>query len=321
LPPAPQTASAAPIAAVQASSPISTAGVQSQQLSPTSMPQLEDVRTDQGPFQIGGRDYTVSMQYKRIRDSGTPGAKSLALIEILDASRQVYFHQSFTPTVENGEFSEACTTSSEVFSGNMTKFLWISLNCDWCDSGSRGPWQLFGSVNGKLVAFGKPITVEGDFVRFVSGAVCKNGAATMFQADSLEFRVSVENFSVTIPMRVNLVQGSLALGIHCFRQTGNGMGESGCDVPVHAERTRSSDELNFVRLFSEPTENSSAPAHAVIRKDSKVEFLMANVRPTLTPSGDFMELGVAEDVWLRTRIDGKGGWIHTQEDFDAIGLP
>jgi hypothetical protein len=143
----------------------------------------------------------------------------------------------------------------------------------------------------------------------------------MFQADSLEFRVSAGNFFVTIPMRVNLVQGSLDLGIHCFRQTGHGMGESGCDVPVQAERTRTSDEMTFVRLFSEPAENSPTPAHVVIRKDSKVEFIAANVRPTFTPSDNFMVLGVAEDVWLKVRIDGKEGWIHTQEDFDAIGLP
>jgi hypothetical protein len=285
------------------------------------MPQLEDVKTDEGPFQIGGRDCTVSMQYKRIKNAGTPGAKSLALIEIVDASRQVYFHQAFTPTVENGEFSDACSASAEMFSGNMTKFLWIALNCDSCDSTSGGPWQLFGPLNGKLVPFGKPIIVTGDFLRFVPGAVSKNGAATMFQADSLEFRVSAGNFFVTIPMRVNLVQGSLDLGIHCFRQTGHGMGESGCDVPVQAERTRTSDEMTFVRLFSEPAENSPTPAHVVIRKDSKVEFIAANVRPTFTPSDNFMVLGVAEDVWLKVRIDGKEGWIHTQEDFDAIGLP
>jgi hypothetical protein len=26
-------------------------------------------------------------------------------------------------------------------------------------------------------------------------------------------------------------------------------------------------------------------------------------------------------MWLKLRIDGREGWIHTQEDFLAIGLP
>ena len=29
----------------------------------------------------------------------------------------------------------------------------------------------------------------------------------------------------------------------------------------------------------------------------------------------------AEDPWLKVRIDGKEGWVHTPEDFMAIGLP
>ena len=36
---------------------------------------------------------------------------------------------------------------------------------------------------------------------------------------------------------------------------------------------------------------------------------------------DIVGLGVGEDLWLKVRIDGKEGWIHTQEDFSAIGLP
>jgi hypothetical protein len=29
----------------------------------------------------------------------------------------------------------------------------------------------------------------------------------------------------------------------------------------------------------------------------------------------------AEDPWLKVRIDGNEGWIHTPEDYMAIGLP
>jgi len=30
---------------------------------------------------------------------------------------------------------------------------------------------------------------------------------------------------------------------------------------------------------------------------------------------------VSGDVWIKVRIDGQEGWIHSQEDFDAVGLP
>jgi hypothetical protein len=29
---------------------------------------------------------------------------------------------------------------------------------------------------------------------------------------------------------------------------------------------------------------------------------------------------VGEDVWVKVRIDGKEGWIHTPEDLNAVGL-
>lgn len=27
------------------------------------------------------------------------------------------------------------------------------------------------------------------------------------------------------------------------------------------------------------------------------------------------------DRWLKVRVDGKEGWIHSEEDFRALGLP
>jgi hypothetical protein len=36
---------------------------------------------------------------------------------------------------------------------------------------------------------------------------------------------------------------------------------------------------------------------------------------------DVVEVGVADDPWLHVRIDGREGWLHTAEDFAAIGVP
>ena len=31
-------------------------------------------------------------------------------------------------------------------------------------------------------------------------------------------------------------------------------------------------------------------------------------------------LGTGDEMWVKVRIDGKEGWIHTDEDLQAIGL-
>jgi hypothetical protein len=37
---------------------------------------------------------------------------------------------------------------------------------------------------------------------------------------------------------------------------------------------------------------------------------------------DAGSIGVlSKEPWLKVRIDGKEGWIHSQEDFDALGMP
>lgn len=59
----------------------------------------------------------------------------------------------------------------------------------------------------------------------------------------------------------------------------------------------------------------------VVKSDSKVEFLGAEAEVVWRENADSVSLGVSEDVWLNIRIDGREGWIHTQEDLQAIGLP
>ena len=59
----------------------------------------------------------------------------------------------------------------------------------------------------------------------------------------------------------------------------------------------------------------------VVRRNSEVGVLQAAGFWAGRTESDIVSLGVGEDLWLRVRIDGKEGWIHTQEDFHAIGLP
>jgi hypothetical protein len=98
------------------------------------------------------------------------------------------------------------------------------------------------------------------------------------------------------------------------------MREGGCELHVEVERTPVEDELTFVRLFTEADERFGTPKHVVVKRDSKVEFLGARVR-VVPSAGSILEIGVADDPWVHVRIDGQEGWLHTQEDFSAIGVP
>ena len=74
-------------------------------------------------------------------------------------------------------------------------------------------------------------------------------------------------------------------------------------------------------MLPEDFEPRRLAEHAVIRRNSKVEFLEAAGVLHWQEAGDFVSLTVDGDLWLKVRIDGREGWIHTQEDFNAIGLP
>ena len=102
------------------------------------------------------------------------------------------------------------------------------------------------------------------------------------------------------------------------------MHEIGCDMRVEAERKPPDAQMTFVRLFSEPGQPGEVEArHLVLNKNSKVEILKANAIVDWGLSGDLMQVAF-RDLWLQVQIDGddqKKGWIHTDEDFAAVGLP
>jgi GTPase Era involved in 16S rRNA processing len=94
-------------------------------------------------------------------------------------------------------------------------------------------------------------------------------------------------------------------------------------MPVeHAERQPIEQELTFVRMFSESNTQTEIPEHVVVKKDSRVEILAGKVFVTLEEeeSKTGIHLGVGPDIWVKVRVDGKEGWIHTEEDLQAVGL-
>ena len=299
-------------------------GATRQANAPRQSETLQDTEQRLGPFRIGGHDFSVVLRSKRppAAHSDRPDEAALASLEIKDASGATVHQETFSYVLERGTFAHACTASAQLLAGGAASGLLINVGCLPSAPHSGGVWELFGLMNGRLVRFGKPFTTDGDFLGLIPNPPRTVGRARLFLPDVMQFRVWAGNFRVTVPLHVDWMQGRLMPGQRCFEQTGRGARDSGCDVPVEAARVPSDQDLTFVRLFTEASEGMGIPRHVVVRKDSKVEILAAKIKMSWDQSRDVIIFGVDDqDPWLKVRIDGQEGWIHTQEDFNAIGLP
>lgn len=282
-------------------------------------PGLQDIEERKGPFTFGGQTFTVVAHNK-----GVPGKQdefALASLDIVDAAGAVLHHEEFPYTVQDGEFTESCSVSVKPITGSNGAGLLLDTGCLPSDPLSGGPWQIFGIVNGKPAPFGKPLYAQGKMGDFVPGKVNHMGNRTQILPDELRIRLFTGYFFVSVPIRLNWREGKLALAQHCFYQTAHGVAEGGCEMPIEGvERHPGEQELTFVRMFTESNEQIGPPAHVVVRKDSRVEILGAKVLVTWKEGKDEVVLGAADDIWVKIRIDGKEGWIHSDEDLQAIGL-
>ena len=143
------------------------------------------------------------------------------------------------------------------------------------------------------------------------------------QGDLVELRVWTGNFYVLVPLRVDWPHSQLTPGQQCFEMEGGGLRETGCDLRVEANRRPPSADMGFVRLFRDAKENEYGVRHLVLNKNSKIEFLAARAIVAWSADGDAMKVSLS-DLWLKVLIDNNDenlGWIHTDEDFAAVGLP
>jgi len=284
-------------------------------------PKLEDVEERKGPLTIGGQTFTIVLHSKRLPGQKGNFEQALASLEIFDASGVVQHREEFPYAVENGTFAESCEASVNPISGSNGAGFLLDTGCEPSAPESGGPWRILAVTNGKISPVGKPLYAEGQIGGFVPGKISKIGNLTQILPDELRIRLFTGYFYVSVPVRVGWVEGKLALAQHCFYQTGHGVAEGGCEMPVESvERSSSQQELTFVRMFTESSEQIGMPAHVVVKQDSKVEILAGKVFVTWEEEKSGIGLGVGDDIWVKVRIDGKEGWIHTDEDLQAVGL-
>ena len=291
--------------------------------------QLEDISRQLGPFDIKGQPFTVVLHKKRIAGSADADfGETLDLMEIKDAGGTVHYQKTFPYEVEGDRFFETMDASVQLLQGKQGSGLLVTYGTLPSTPLGGDSYQVFGLFSGppsapligKLVPFSKPIFTDGQLINGKPGEeIVQTSEEPNLQGDVLHFRVWTGNFFVIIPLRILWFQNTIAPAWRCQKMTPRGPRPL-CELRVEADRFPAEEDPTFVRLFPEPEEGFT-PAHVVVKKDSQVQFLAVEVETVWSEDAEGVGLSTAEDPWLKVRIDGKEGWIHTQEDFMAIGLP
>jgi len=297
-----------------------------------------------GPFLIAGQTYTIELQTKKLRP-GSPvdSGDTVVAMEIHDAAGTVEYLRTFPYLEASDDDLESWSVSAFLLAGTNGKGLLVSYhNYSEPSAPEEEPsgWlQVFGVLNGRLVPFGAPLQVQGGLMDgYVAGDTYKTARPLDTQADAVEFKVWTGHCRLVFPVRVDWTQGKISPAQECPKSADE-LGV-GCQYRVVPEDKLYSSDITFVRLWPGPDEKSGNAEKTVVKKNSKVDLLTVLVAThwdkgnpgglaasSKGPMDDAGGFGVASagtagrDLWLKVRIDGKEGWLHSEEDFQALGLP
>lgn len=293
-----------------------------------------------GPFAIAGRVYTIELQTKKVQPGSTDEqGETVVAMEILDAAEAVQYRRTFPYQEKNEEFSDSWAVDARLLTGTNGTGLLVSYNAYSEPSAPEeeptGWFQIFGVLNGKLAPFGAPLEAQGGLLdEYADGHTYKAAQPMGSQADIVEFKVWAGHCRLIYPVRVDWAQGKVTPAQECVKTAGE-LGV-GCQYKIVPENKVYVGGITFVRLWPNPDEKSGPSTNTVVKKDSKVDLLTALVATQWTETGassasnnskgpmdDAGSFGVApdSDLSLKVRIDGKEGWVHSEEDFRALGLP
>jgi hypothetical protein len=302
----------------------------------TPAPPSEEKETVErfGPFSLSGNTYTVVLHKKHlaVTENGDPcNADGVVAMEIVNAVGTIQYQRTY-PLWADDETVSAWTISAHVLKGtNGTGLLVRSRPNE--SSGSYE--QIFGVVNGKLVPFCGPFP-EMDVKPDASG-VYRTAGPLGPQADEIPVTMGTGRFVIAVPIRLDWAQGKLTLAPRC-PELAAGNAHALCQYQMVDPKSflKKPKSMTFVRLYSSSNENSGKPERVVVKPASQIDllayladmelkqpdFLLAPL-PEEFPVKDMASIGIApnSDGWLQVRIDGKVGWIHGNEDLDALGLP
>ena len=289
-----------------------------------------------GPFSLSGTNYTVVLKKKKQQSaSHEPTGDTVVAMEIRDSAETVLYHRNFPYLTVESDFTETWTVSAALLVGTNGTGLLVTYD-DYSEPSapeaeSSGWYQIFGAINGKFKVFSGPLLVQGDVIQPDKGAkVYKTTGPLDSHSDALNFKVWAHHFRLVYPVRIDWSEGKVLPALACNKGTGSP--SQACRYSVLPENERWGANLTFVQLCPEAS-TCDHPERILVKKDSKLELLscVADVKwsegrssgPVENPSLDDQG-GIAvgtEDLQLQIRVDGKEGWMHTDEDFNALGLP
>ncbi len=254
--------------------------------------------------------------------------------ELRNEKDQVVYRESYPVTFQNGGFESTVGISAKSFTTQQGGGILVH-GGELPSAPNDGGWvRVFGFKYGRdkygadeslFGPFGPPIYVaEGDFLEVGSDPypptpIFKGTATVTVMNDVLRFRVWTGNFNIIYAVLINWITGKVQPARRCIETTSKGRVER-CSYPVQVEAHRE-NQPTFVRLFPEADEGYTAK-HIIVQPQSKVEYLEARMPVAWSEDAKAISFGVDNaNMWLKVRIDGQEGWVHSEEDFEALGLP
>jgi hypothetical protein len=312
---------------------------------PASAPEEKETEQRLGPFSISGSDYTVVLHNKKRQPGSTEeSGDTVVAMEIRDAAGAILYQRKFPYQEANGTFSDAWLVDARILAGANGTGLLVSYSFDTEPSApeaeSYGWSQLFGRVGGKFRPFTAPLGYAGELLPAeMTDKEFRTAGPLGSDADDLEFTIWTGHFRLIFPIRVDWAEGKLTPAQPCEEQAAKGDSEvSACQYKVLPENERQVRGTTFVTLCARPGEKCENSEKVVVKNNSKVDLLLAQVkthwnggvasgpsgtekvRDAMDDAGSFA-LSPNDELWLKVRIDGKEGWMHGEEDFNAFGLP
>ena len=289
-------------------------------------PQLNSAEQRLGIFTIGGQLLVVLTHSQSVSSPGsTKPTTTLSDLEILDANANVVYQESFASAVANDQFTPRLSVSASVLSGTGGQALMLRFLEESPSGGVSESWQMFGLVKGALTRYGPPLPLGqggGLAVNGVLTGVMLNGGIGVLPlastAEALEFRAWTGNFFVYVPVRVDWATGEWSEAEQCFALDNGSLRPNGCNLRIMANPTARAE--GTISLYAQPQEDTYNSRQVSVHANSAVQFLIARPLVNWKNSGDRFSCSF-DDMWLRVGIGGTEGWVHSQTDFAALGLP
>jgi len=268
---------------------------------------------------------------QKIEGSKSPDDSTVEWWELRDPTGAAAYREQYGVSFENGTFSETEDVGARELKTKFGQGILID-GMSLPSAPNSGSWvQVFGLLNGKLVPFGGPISTEGEFLEeavdsYQPSAMFRGQQPQTVSRDVLNFRMWTGNFNIVYAAAIDWIQGALHPASTCIRMASKGP-SSACRYKVQVDSAPRT-EMTFVRLFGAP-DPGFTPKHVVIKPDSKIEYLEAQMPVSWNSDQKNTTFGVqvsdapssSDPIWLHIRVDGQDGWISGEEDFEAVGLP